>query len=253
MMQRALSTLTRRRFPGTGDEVSRWTVRLSSIPAGADAVVLLSVEELAVNDLRETFHHWVRTVAFEVRRGELGATLAHRPAVTMREALPTHDERHVARARDVVEDVTPALQRFLSTHAERLTQLLRDELQAAGVTARKAEDERYRSRQGEVSTLISENTLNKLEREVTQLRHEQQQGFLFDEGARLAALERSIEEKQLEIERRRRHHDEVRQQLERERNRILNQLLPKRHAMAGAAQVFPVTIEVRLPLPGGVA
>lgn len=253
MIQRALSTLTRRRFPGTGDEVSRWTVRLSSLPAGADAVVLLSMEELAVNDLRETFHHWVRTVAFDVRRGELGATLAHRPALTMRDALPTHDERHVARARDVVEDVTPALRRFLSTHAERLTQLLRDELLAAGVTARKAEDERYRSRQGEVSTLISENTLAKLEREVTQLRNEQQQGFLFDEGARLAALERSIEEKQLEIERRRRHHDEVRQQLERERNRILNQLLPKRHALAGAAQVFPVTIEVRLPLPGGVA
>ena len=83
MMQRALSALTRRRFPGTGDEVSRWTVRLSEVASGADAEVLLSVEELAVNDLRETFHHWVRTIAFAVRSGELGAVLAHRPALSL--------------------------------------------------------------------------------------------------------------------------------------------------------------------------
>jgi len=250
MMQRALSALTRRRFPGTGDEVSRWTVRLSEVASGADAEVLLSVEELAVNDLRETFHHWVRTIAFAVRSGELGAVLAHRPALSMRDAPPTHDERHLASARDIIEDVTPALRQFLDGHARRLTGLLRAELSAAGTVARKAEDERYRSRQGEVSTLISENTLAKLEREVAQLRIAQQQGSLFDEDARLAAIERSIEDKQLEIERRRRHHEEVRQQLERERDRILNQLLPRRHAMAGEAQVFPVTIEVRLPLPG---
>jgi hypothetical protein len=31
--------------------------------------VLLSVEELAVNDLRETFHHWVRTLIFPIQRG----------------------------------------------------------------------------------------------------------------------------------------------------------------------------------------
>ena len=40
MMQRALSVLTRRRYPGSGSEVSRWTVRLGSVPDGAEAVVL---------------------------------------------------------------------------------------------------------------------------------------------------------------------------------------------------------------------
>src|SRR5690606_11299873 len=76
MMQRALSALTRRRFPG-GDEVSRWTVSRGSLPDDADAVVLLSVEELAVNALRETFHHWVRTIGFPIRNGRLASPLAH--------------------------------------------------------------------------------------------------------------------------------------------------------------------------------
>ena len=113
--------------------------------------------------------------------------------------------------------------------------------------ARKQEEERYRSRQGEVSSLIAENTLAKLEREIEKLKGERQQGLLFDEEARLDAIDRSIEEKREEIARRTRHYEEVREQLDRERDRILKYLLPKRHAMSGTAQVFPVSIELRLP------
>ena len=56
MLQRALNALTRRRFPAAGDGVSRWTVREADLLDGADAHVLLALEEFAVNDLRETFH-----------------------------------------------------------------------------------------------------------------------------------------------------------------------------------------------------
>ena len=56
MIQRALGVLTRRRYPGGPGEVSRWTVRQGDVPDGVDAVVLLSIEELGVNELRETFH-----------------------------------------------------------------------------------------------------------------------------------------------------------------------------------------------------
>lgn len=86
----------------------------------------------------------------------------------------------------------------------------------------------------------------KLEREIAKLKTERQQGLLFDEGAQLDAIDRSIEEKQEEIARRTRHYEEVRAQLERERERILKHLIPRRHAMPGAAQVFPVSVEVRL-------
>lgn len=247
MLQHAVSTLTRRRFPGTGEEVSRWTVRLGEVPAGADALLLLSVEELAVNELRESFHHWVRTLAFPVAKGRLGQPLSHRSALELRGGLPTLHEQHHDAARSVVDDVEPDLKAFLSHHAEQLTQALRKQLEASGVQAHRQEEERYRSRQGEVSTLIAENTLAKLEREIEQLKAQRAQGLLFEEAERLDEIDRSIDERRAEIDRRTRHYEEVRAQLERERDRVLRHLLPRRYAMPGSAQVFPVSIEVRLP------
>ncbi|MBW2122117.1 MAG: DNA helicase [Deltaproteobacteria bacterium] len=247
MIQRALGALIRRRFPGTSDSVSRWTVRLGSVPEGCDALVLLSIEELGVNELREVFHHWVRTLAFPVIRGRLGMPLPHRPAMELRRAIPTHQADHHERARELLEDLEPDLREYLSEHTARLTENLRAQLEQAGKAARAQEEERYRSRQGEVSTLIAENTLAKLEREIVKLKVQRQQGLLFDEDRQLEAIDRSIQEKQEEITRRRRHYEEVRTQLERERERILKRLLPKRHTMVHKAQVFPVCVEVRLP------
>jgi hypothetical protein len=247
MVQRALSVLTRRRFPGTGDGVSRWTARLGGVPFGDEALVLLHLEELAVNELRESFHHWVRTLAFPVRAGRLGLPLAHEAAMAQRGACGTTDEADRKRASDLLDDVVPELKRHLARHAASLTASLRDALGAAGVRARETEDARYRSRQGEVSTLIAENTLARLEREIERLQREQHQGTLFDEEGRLEQIARSIEEKQAEVRRRTEHYEEVRQQLEQERERVLRHLLPRRHALAGEAQVFPVAVEVRFP------
>lgn len=251
MLQRALSALTRWRFPGTGEDVSRWTARLGGVPDGAEAAVVLSLEELAVNDLRETFHHWVRTVVFPIRKASLGDPLKHVPATNLRGGQPTRDSAQDNKARDVLDEVTPDLKRYLAGHASRLTKALSDALSSAGVDARRSEDERYRSRMGEVSALIAENTLARLQREIDRLKQIRQQGLLFDQESRLETLDRSIEEKQEELNRRTRHFEEVRAQLDRERDRILKHLLPKRHAMAGAVQVFPVCVEVRLN--GGAA
>jgi superfamily II DNA or RNA helicase len=247
MLQRALSALTRRRFPGTGDEASRWTVRLDDVPVGVEALILLNIEELAVNDLRETFHHWARTIIFPYKNGTLGKPLPHRAATEHRGALPTQNLGHQERARDILDEISPDLKTFLAAHAKHLTAAVVRQLEAAGAQARRQEDERYRSRQGEVSSLIAENTMAKLEREIEGLKAERRQGLLFDEEAQLEAIDRSIEEKQQEISRRTRHYQEVRAQLEKERDRILKYVLPKRHAMSGSVQVFPVSIEVRLP------
>ena len=250
MLQHAISTLSRRRFPGTGEEVSRWTVRLAPLPAGTDAWILLSVEELAVNNLRETFHHWVRTLVLPVIDGQLRPALPHRSALDLRGGEVTVERAHLDAGRAIVEEIEPELKALLGQHANQLTGSLREQLDESGKQARQDEEQRYRSRQGEVSTLITENTVAKLEREIEALKAERQQGTLFDEAQRLDAIDRSIDDKRAEIERRTKQHEEVRDQLERERGRILEFLLPNRHAMSDPAQVFPVSIEVRLP--GGV-
>jgi hypothetical protein len=76
LVQKATGSLTRRRFPGPS-AVSRWTVRLGAVPSDADALLFLHVEELAVNDLRESFHHWVRTYRIPVAKGKLGQRRMH--------------------------------------------------------------------------------------------------------------------------------------------------------------------------------
>lgn len=246
MLQRALSMLTRRRFPGN-EQVSRWTVRRGEVPAGVDALILLNVEELAINDLRETFHHWVHTIAFPIEKGRLGKPLPHKPALEQRPA-PTKDQpADHDKAAELLEDALPTLKTYLAEHSSRLTEALRKQLERTGVIAKKDEETRYRSRQAEVSALITETSLQKLEKEIQKLKVERQQGLLFDQRTQLDDLDRSIEEKTAEITRRQHHCVEVREQLDRERQRILQNLLPKRHTMSGPAQVFPVTIEVRLP------
>ena len=247
MMQRALGVLTRRRYPGGGSDVSRWTVRSGGVPDGADAVVLLSIEELAVNELRETFHRWVRTLALPVRDGEIGVPLAHVPARIRRGAPEVGGPGERERAGEIIEELSAGLRAWLREYRDEFTQRLAAQLRVDGEAARGREDERYRQRQGEVSALIEQSTLARLTREVEQLRERGRQGQLFDETERLADIERSIEEKQEELTRRRHHYEEIRDQLQRERTRILDHLLPARFAMAGEAQAFPVALENRLP------
>ena len=263
MIERTLRVLTQHRLPGP-NEKARWTVRRGGVPHGVDALILLSLEELAVNELRETFHHWVRTIAFPVQGGVLGERERHvparnlwplppvRPAQTPATApvaggmsAPTPAEEDLART--IFLDVEAELEAVVAHHAEDLTESLREQLQADGKEALSREDERYRSRQGEVSELIEQTRIQRLEREIEKLRREQQQRLLFDQRRDLERIAGSIQEKQREIEHRRRHYEDAREQLELERRRIVDRLLPRRHALAGKAQAFPVAIEVRLP------
>ena len=247
MMQRALNVLTRRRYPGKNSDVSRWTVRLGRVPDGTEAVVLLSVEELGVNQLRETFHRWVRTLALPVRDGEFEEPLPHAPARTLREARESEDVIDGILAGDILEDLRPQLRRWLRDYRNDLTECFRRRLRADGEAARKREDERYRERQGEVSALVQRSTMARLSRELERLKNKKRQGRLFDETERLEEIERSIEEREKELKRRRSHYEEIREQLGRERTRILDRLLPARFTLAGEAQVFPVAVEIRLP------
>ena len=246
LIQRALAVLARRRYPGD-NQVSRWTVRHGVVPDDADALLYLSIEEVAVNELRETFHRWVRTVAFPVKDGELGTELAHQPAHHLRGADEPQNGVERQRAGDILDDVDADLRRWLRRYGGSLSESLRHQLEVDGDQVRRREEERYRQRQGEVSTLIEQSSIERLTREIEELNRRGAQGELFDEAGRLAAIEQSIEEKKEEIARRRQHYEEIREQLQHERRRILDQLLPKRFAMASVARIFPVAVEIRLP------
>lgn len=244
----ALAAFARERFPGESS-ASRWSVRRGPLPEGAEALVLLTLEELAVNDLREGFHHWVRTVALPVRRGDLAPALPHRAPLEWRsdDGVPPTPE-DLAEAREIWLEIHREVRAFVDQSRRELTERLRTVLQATAASARKNEEARFKTRHGEVSSLIENATMQRLERELAELRSQAGQGLLFDED--VADLERSTAEKEAELRRRREHYVELRDQLERERTRVLTHLLPRRYEMRGEAQVFPVALEIRLPEVG---
>lgn len=248
-IRKATGTLVRRRFPGP-NAVSRWTLRYGGVPDHADALILLYLEEIGVNELRETFHHWIQTLAIPVVKGELQQSLPHQPARHYSGSAVSRNGSGAEVARDMLDNIEPDLQDFVKNWRKNLTKQLKTHLETDGKEALKREEERYRSRQAEVSTLIAENTLAKLEKDIAKLKKQRMQGVLFDNESFMENLERSIQMKQEEIDRRQKHYDEVRQQLSRERERIMKHLLPRRYALKGSAQVFPVAIEIRLPEGG---
>lgn len=250
LMGKAINTLKRRCFPGQ-HSVSRWTVKYGPVPSKAEALILLHLEELAVNELRETFHHWIQTHQFPIVGGELGDPLDHAPASSFRKSSQCGNPELIEKAKSLLGDLEADLQKFVRQSKNTLSQRLKDRLEIDRKLAEKEELERYQSRQGEVSSLIAENSLAKLEREIAQLKHDRQQGRLFEIQNMLDEIDRSMEIKKNELERRRSHYEELRDLLSRERKRIINHLLPKRYKLQGEAQVFPVAVEVHFAVDEG--
>ncbi len=248
LFQRALATFARARFPGTSLSATRWTVRRGAVPDGADALLLVTVEELAVNELREPFHHWIRTLRLPVRGRALGGLLPYVAPGQDRGATTAPTLVDVGRAREIWDEVEPEVRHVVDDSATRLTRRLEAALADERDASVRRERERFQSRQGELSQLIQEQTLARLEREIAGLVAEQQQGLLFDSEQHVAEIARSQRAKEEELARRRAHYDELRRQLEAERTRVLEQLLPRRYAIRGGAQVFPVAVEIRLPI-----
>ncbi len=247
VLQHTLQHFARRRFPGQPMSASRWRVSSDpELPAGVDAWVLVTVEELAVNELRETFHHWVRTLVLPVKSGRLLPALPHSPADALTvsgDSTPTSAE--IERGRGLWLDLEDEVRTALGSHCEALTAKLKSELSAERKAAEEREQARFLSRQAELSLLITESRLQRLERELDELR-EEEGGLLFDPDGYAARLRVSAEEKQAELARIKRHTQDLREQLQRERDRVMNQLLPRRYALRGEAQCLPVSVEIRL-------
>src|SRR4029077_3245013 len=125
----------------------------------------LTVEELAVNDLRETFHHWGRTLALPVKGRTIGQLLPHRSAEVWRGSVVSDASKaDLAALYAWWPDVEDDLKSFLDRWRTKLGGHLKLALESQRDAAIAVENERYQSRQGEVSRLIEENTIERLRR-----------------------------------------------------------------------------------------
>jgi len=244
LYHRVMSVFARYRFPGGPEAATRWAVRTSKdVPQGCDAVVRITLEELAVNELREPCHHWVRTLALPVRGGALGDSLPHRPAADWSTSDASSD---TGQAREVWDDVESDLKKRVAALATERTKELGARLESARKRVEKLEKERFDRRRKELEKAMAENQLKKLQDEANKYLERRQLYLLADmdddEKKRLSNL-------QAEIELRKKHYDSVLDKLGDEQRRTLDLVLPNRYRLRGEARVYPIAVEILLPAP----
>ena len=251
LFREALATFARLRFPGEKDYTapSRWTVRYGDVPAGADALVLLTVEELAINELREPFHQWVRTLRFPVNGSALGARAAYLAPAGDRTGSALAGEEDRARAIDLWNEIAPDLRDALDAYGKEITTRVRGMLDASGKVALREEKKRYDHRLKEVEAAMNETTLERLEKEIEKIRKKVQrerQQISFLGNRKRDELEKKLADKEDEVRRRRTHYGELLKVLAEDQERVLSRMLPRRYALHAEVRVFPVVVEIRL-------
>ena len=246
LYHRVMSTFARYRFPGGPAAATRWTVREGPVPEGCDALVLLTVEELAVNELREPCHHWVRTLALPITDGELGAPLPHAPGAAWA-AAPALGDRDDAD--EVWQDAQGPLRKRVREQATQLTAELTARLKEAGRVVRGVEKTRFKRRRKELERAIGENQLARLAKEAEKLRVKARQLALFSEID--LELQKQLADLDAELSLRKGHYEQVQLRLVDEERRTLELVIPPRYRLRGQARVYPIAVEIRLP--GGEA
>lgn len=242
LYHRVMSTFARYRFPGGPSAATRWTARSGDVPAGADALILLTIEELAVNELREPCHHWVRTWALPVRATKLGEALPHQPASAW-QAAPIPGDRNAARdVWDEVEDEVKARVRALQAE---LTTSLTARLRTSGHAVRELEKKRFERRKRELERAIADNQLAKIAKEADKLREKARQMALFAEIDQ--EIQKRLADLDAELALRKSHYELLQERLAVEAERTLKRVLPLRYTLRGEARIYPIAVEIRLP------
>jgi hypothetical protein len=246
LLRQTLAQFARLRYPGSlhGEmPVSRWSVKYGNIPEKCDALILMSVEELAVNELREPLHHWVRTLRIPVSKNKIGKPLEHVPPADEHSAEAASDAGSVEKARtlwlEVEHDLHTLLEGYRSSLLEKIGKNL-DRSRKDGITAySKASDERMK----EIEKSMNENRVQKLEEQRRKILNEMMQGILFSEMR--SEKDKALANVEEEIERNTVHFKALLEKLKYERTRMLEKTLPMRFALKGGVQVYPATIEFR--------
>lgn len=253
LLKRSIQSVGARRYPSGIQTASRWTLRKGNVPKGAQALLLLTLEEIASNELHETFHHWVRTLAFPIVKGKLGEAVAMLSPLEFRamesDILFEQGESH----QDLLGDLTQEIKSRIKNHCVELHSTLTKALAAVRTTRENELRDRLQSRQGELSEMIEASTRIGLERELDALQQEiertEQQASLFEDvrANDLQAMRKDQKRIEEELIRRKSRLSELRDLMGQERTRILDNLLPKRYTLAGSVSAFPVALELRLP------
>jgi hypothetical protein len=243
VMRRALGALRRRMWDDGGGGLTRWTVVEGGLPDGVTTLLLVHVLLTATNPLREVAHAEVVPLAFDVRGADLVAVDSTNvppcdghpvPEGRLATLLPDLRTRWLDH-REIVEGSMATLRQERSrTLGERLAALLKEEM------AR--EREKFAARKKELQSRRLPKAIERLRQEAERTEERLVQSpLLFREMQE--EEERRLREIQWEVHRA--QQDQLLTYLEREEERVLTKVLPRRFALT-RLDVQPVAVEYRV-------
>ena len=189
-----------------------------------------------------TLRHWIRTWRIPVAQGHLLNAAPYVPPAfdhAPGSALPAEN------VTELWDEIQPDVSAFIRDRAADLTAHLERQMKLAYEEEDKAQADMFKHRIKEIERLRSETSIARLEKEIEGLELESRQLSLLPEHHRVQ--EARLRDKQEELERRLTQFRDLLLVLEHERDRVLKRLLPARYRLRGAAQAFPVAVEIRLP------
>lgn len=242
LVRRCIASLAAARFPGTkeSENASRWVVTRGPIAPGTDAEVRVAVEELALNDLREIAHHWVRTLRFKIKDGVVSDLEP--------EVVPAHDGVSEWRegsqdAKTIWEDVEDDVRNRIQTVALQLKEVISKHLVEDNRKALQIQQSLFKDRIEEIDRQLSRE-INAIQREIEKLR--ETDASLFD-PEELDKLLPKTENLEAEQRARREHYQPLRAYLQQEHERLVGLTIPKRYSLRDTVQVMPIGVEIRFP------
>ncbi len=205
-------------------------------------MISVSIEELAVNRLRETFHQWVSVLRFPVSEGDLGAKLPYlTPAEERASAVPAPER--AAAAKQVWAEVDDQVQNAVSKYAKELNSKLAEQLQKERRSAERHQKTLFEERKEALARQLSRD-LNSKRKELEELQTQLLEMTLFseiDKSIRLAEdrIKEAMEAERTQLQ-------EALHFLESENARMIEHVIPGRYEMVDRVLVYPVSVEIRL-------
>jgi hypothetical protein len=248
VMEFALDHFSRIRHRSGDDQggVSQWTVTRSEVPNRYNGAMTLTVQELAVNQLREPLHEWVNTFHFGLTDGNIERLQPDEIEFT--EETSELDQQS---ADELWLESRKSIRNWLSDYQERLSQNLRSLLNE--VRPKEIEETRkmYTSRINQLSSLHQRE--ESLERKKKHYEQElDQQTWIPSSEERDAKRKKRETEKLLSDLKERLKNLTSRVQME--RDQMLEHTIPKRYSLIDggdeahtSVQVFPVGVKLHLP------
>ena len=246
----------RRAIWGQEDDINRWTLVGYKPDMGREAYVEFHYLLTARNQLQEVVHAdvgswWFHVTSNDLSRAENPPTVENEKALGESTMVEWWND-----LRPAFVNVDPHIEPLEETLRKETRDELESELEAAGEDAREQLEEEFDQRMKELEEDLTDQRKERLREELAQAEEKAQQlTFNPEENVerqrRVEELRRQMSEEDLQVwEENQRL---MRERLERENERFLEEVLPKRYTMADEIDVTELGAKLYVPVRGGEA